>query len=63
MFVDWTVDRRQCVSLGCFWVPLCDAEEAGWGAVASTAFVSVTVWAVEVVKGILVGASALATHH
>jgi hypothetical protein len=63
VFPDWACYRRRCVALSGLNVPLCNAEEAGRGAIATVSLVSVAVWAVKVIKGVFVGATAFAANH
>ena len=51
------------MSLGSLVVPLGDAKEARWWAVAAPTFVSVATWAIEVIKSILVGTPTLAAYY
>ena len=51
------------MTLGRLMVPLCNAEEAGWGAVAALALMTITAWTVEVVKTVLVSTPAFAADH
>ena len=51
------------MSLGPLMIPLGNTEEAGWWAVAAPTLVSIIAGTVEVMKGVLVGASALTANY
>jgi allantoicase len=63
MFANRAEDRSRSMALSGLGVSLSDAQETRRGAVAAASLVFIGVWAVEVMKGVLMGATAFAANY